>query len=322
MKQLTHFIAIPLLAVLAVTGAGCAQRAPAVQTTTLTSPDGQQVVRLANDMIEVIVEPAKGRITEFRFIGGPNVLWVNPQSDLSKDAWKNWGGDKVWLWPQADWEKRNGKAWPPPGDPPKEPYTVRTTKDGLVMTSPVIDAYGVRIVRELSLVQGQPRMTVVNRVEVVDPAKAHGVGLWTVTQLPVVDEVIVTPLFARSPGGLNSAVYPKAFEEFKGRWPAPQPSPIGLGDVIFTRPPTSAKVGIEADKMRVKIGDTFFMQQAAFSPKEGPLDPAERAQLYTQPDEPAGSGYVELEFITPIWDAKQLAAGSLTVTWTLWRPPG
>ena len=322
MKQLTATVIVPLLAMLVVVPIGCAQRPAAVQVTTRPSADDQSVVRLTNGLIDATIEPAKGRITEFRFVGGPNVLWGNQASDLSKDAWKNWGGDKVWLWPQADWKRRQGAEWPPPGDPPMEPYDVRLIENGLIMTSPVIEAYGVRIVREITMQPGTPRMTIVNRAEVADAAKAGGMGLWAVTQVPPVDEVRVTPRFARSPAGVNSPVYPKVLGTFKGRWPAAQPSPIWPGDIIFTRPTAeTAKVGIDADKLRVKIGDAYFMQQAMFSPTAGEFDPAERAQLYTQPDRPAGMGYTELEFITPLWDAKQLVDGNLTVIWTLWHPP-
>jgi hypothetical protein len=278
---------------------------------------------LTNSVIEAAVSPKTGRIVYFGFVGGPNMLWVNPKAGNAKPGdWSNWGGDKVWLWPQTDWPRRGLKEWPPPGDPPAEPYHVRLTPRGLVMTSPVVPGFGVRIVRELSMPKGQPTLTIVNRVEVVDPALATDVALWTVTQIPPTDEVIATPNFARSPAGVNSPIYPTQMRESTEPWPLPQPSPLYPGDVVFKRPKTaSAKVGLDADRLRVQIGDTFFTLRAAFSPTSGTLEPTERAQLYTQPATPDGvTAYSELEFTSPIWKTEDLRKGELVVTWSLWKP--
>jgi hypothetical protein len=293
----------------------CASRPPAV---TRESRDG--VIHLSNGVIEATVDPAKGRIMGFAFVGDDNLLWANP--DAPQDQWLRWGGDKVWLWPQSAWRERTGQDWPPPGDPPAQPHHVRATRNGLVMTSPVVSQYGVRLVRELSMAPGQPTLTIVNRAEVVDPALARDVALWTVTQVPPVDEVIATPIFHRSPAGVNSPVYPKALGDHKEKWPSPQPSLNYPGDVVFTRPTAaSAKVGLDADKLRVQIGDTFFTQHATFSPAGGEQVPSERAQLYTNPADPDQSAaYVELEFTSPQWTTEDLREGELVVTWTLWKP--
>ncbi len=288
-------------------------------------------VFLANEMVEVAVSPTTGRILHFGFIGGENLLWTNPDPVETKPGeWQNWGGDKVWIWPETEWSDRSGdKKWKPPSDPPTEPYTVERTTSGIIMKSPVIDKFGVRLVREISLGHKQPTMKVVNRFEVVDRKVVDNGGplaLWNVTQIKAPTEIIATPVPVMTAAGLPVPFQPKVFMDSEtDPWLAPQQALDAPGDLIFIRPTTaSVKIGFEANQLRVQLGDVFLSQKATFSPTDrGTLEPNERAQLYTQPgNDTSGdkAAYAELEFTSPKWLGEDLIKGSLTIEWTLWKP--
>lgn len=278
---------------------------------------------LSNGVIDVAVSAKTGRIIYFAFANRGNLLWADPDAGNAKPGdWQNWGGDKVWIWPQSEFEQRMGRGWPPPGDPPSTPYIITDELDGgITMTSPIIPEYGVRLVRTISLAPGQPMMTVTNRFHVIDDAKVTGIGLWNVTQIPAPKEIVAQPIYPRTPLGTVRETFPKPLNDGKPAWPPPQPSLTALGEVILTRPTSgNAKIGIDADRFRVQSGDTFLTQKAEFTPTTGELEPSERAQLYTDPASPKTGPYVELEFITPKWTAEDAKNGELKVTWTLWKP--
>src|SRR6476469_4272438 len=111
-----------------------------------------EAYRLSNVKVEVVVVPAVGRIMRYGPVGGANLLWENPKlaghpASPGKE-WANFGGDKVWPWPQDDWPQRAGRAWPPPVAADQAAFTVEPRGDSLRMTSPLIEGYGARIVRD------------------------------------------------------------------------------------------------------------------------------------------------------------------------------
>ncbi|HEX4945248.1 MAG TPA: hypothetical protein VFZ34_01125, partial [Blastocatellia bacterium] len=65
---------------------------------------------LSNGKVEAIIIPSIGRVMQFRFVGEEGVFWENPAvagKPVKPDAkeWINFGGDKPWPAPQADWPK-------------------------------------------------------------------------------------------------------------------------------------------------------------------------------------------------------------------------
>jgi hypothetical protein len=308
-------VAIACCALFAIIS-GCATNENAGKPAVTMLQDGSAV--LSNGLVEATVSPTVGRITRFGFVGGRNVLWTNPKQDIAGDDWPNRGGDKLWLWPQAQ------RGSPPPTDPTDGPWTLRPIANGVVITSPVVKAFGVRLVRTITLEPGLPVMTVTNSVDVVDPSKAYDLALWNVAQVPAVDEVVATPLYPRTAGGQVRATFPKVMMEGKTEsWLPAQPSLVAPSELIFRRPKNEeTKVGVDTNSFRIKLGDTFFTQKAKFSPAAGPLVPEERGQLYTNPGDNrvTDSAYVEIEFVSPAWSDDDLKNGSLSITWTLWRP--
>ncbi len=273
--------------------------------------------RLSNDQFDLEIAPTLGRVMRYGPINGPSVLWGNPQAPTTPtvfEGWINWGGDKIWIWPEGDWEKWGKKT--PPGDPSPQPYETRIVKRTLTMTSPVIPNYGVRIVREITLADSGSQVTLVNRLEqVARGTQTLPVGVWMVTQIPVGSAVLARLVpDAKSPG----------YESFQeGNWRDVQ---VKGNIATLTRQNTPwAKVGLDADVLAVALGDYLLIahtRNKANAP--GPFEPFHRAQVFSDPDDspfrpkdlPA---YIEFEFTSPV---KRLAIGesvALTVTWELRR---
>ena len=75
---------------------------------------------MSNGKVEAVIVPAIGQVMQFRFAGesdGP--FWENraldgKSPDPKSREWGNFGGDKTWPSPQADWPKITPRGWPPP----------------------------------------------------------------------------------------------------------------------------------------------------------------------------------------------------------------
>ncbi len=278
----------------------------------------QNLHRLHNDQFELIVAPALGRIVRYGPISGPNVLWENPRAATTPSVfpgWINWGGDKIWIWPEADWAAWLG-ANVPPGDPAPTPHEVRSDGRSLTLTSPVITAYGIRIVRRITLAESGSQVTLVNRMEkVAEGTQSLPVGVWIVTQIPA-----ASPVLARLTPDASSP----AFASFaNGLW---QDVQVKGNIATLTRAANPwAKVGLDADVLTVAVGEHVFIAHTLGNANApGPFEPCRRAQVFSEPDEspfrPADlPAYIEFEFTSPV---KRLAIGesvSLVVNWELRR---
>src|SRR5438128_9995792 len=75
-----------------------------------------EAYRLSNDKVEAVVVPAIGRVMQLKFVDaeeGP--FWENRAldgklPDTSSNDWGNFGGDKSWPSPQADWPRITGRG--------------------------------------------------------------------------------------------------------------------------------------------------------------------------------------------------------------------
>lgn len=277
-------------------------------------------MKLRNDQFELTVSPATGRVIAYGAVGGPNVLWHNPRAPETPvvfPGWVNWGGDKVWIWPEEDWARWNPETRHPPGDPSPVPHQVETDGLRLRMTSPLLPDYGLRIVRDISLAPTGSRVTFINRLEQASPGRlALPVGVWTVTQIPAAPQI-----YAR----LAPDAEPPGYESFPGTaWPGIQRN----NDLVTLHRPTAPwqKVGLDADLLAVPVAGHLFIAGTP-APSAGPQARFRRAQVFSDPDDspfrfPGLPPYVELEFTSPL---QQLSVGqsvSLTVTWELLRLAG
>jgi len=114
-------------------------------------------ISLNNGVVEVIVVPSIGRVQQFRFVGDTNgVFWENAGlfGRSASGFYKNFGGDKAWPSPQADWN------WPPPRGFDGSTYVVSCTNGIVTMTGPVDQSYGIRVTRSIGLVSNRSVMLV------------------------------------------------------------------------------------------------------------------------------------------------------------------
>lgn len=111
---------------------------------------GRAAWKLSDGQTEAIIVPALGRLMSFKRVGGRNWLWENPGAAKTSGAnWKNWGGDKTWLAPQARWKELGApKGWPPPREWDGAPFQAQILSGGkLKIWGPVSSATGLRLSR-------------------------------------------------------------------------------------------------------------------------------------------------------------------------------
>jgi hypothetical protein len=271
-------------------------------------------LRLRSTTAEAIVVPAIGRVMSFRLIDGENVFWADPalagrRGDPTGQEWVNFGGDKSWPAPEAEWRTFTGYGkWMPPPGFDGLPHAARIDGEAVVLTAPVDRFYGVRHERRISLAADAPRMTIATTYTRVSGAPQR-IGIWVITQFadPVAVFVPVPPQ-SRFPDGHYM------FRE--APWPQRE---VRDGLIRVTRDPgASRKLGSDADRM-LWVGETVMCLVA--SPRvDDPVveypDRGASAEVYTNPDP---KRYVELETLGPLATLKPGERIEQTNTYTLFR---
>src|SRR5437764_6979017 len=89
---------------------------PRVSVAKIAYHGWQHAYVLTNGTVEAIVVPEIGRVMQFHFVGEDPVFWENPTlngktPDPASKEWQNFGGDKSWPAPQAEWPKLIGREW-------------------------------------------------------------------------------------------------------------------------------------------------------------------------------------------------------------------
>lgn len=251
---------------------------------------------LNNGRVQVVVVPAIGRIMQFGFVGEEGVLWENraldgtpaDATDWEKKEWVNFGGDKTWPAPEADWPKFTGRqSWRPPPAFDAMPVQAKIDGSDVVLTSPVDPFMGIRTQRRIHLQPEAPAMTVTTTYERVSGAPAK-VGVWVITQLkePV---GLYVPLPATSRFERGYAVLGKG---------VPPDLSIEKGLLSLTRSPRAAfKLGTDAGTL-LWVGEKVALRidSARVADADYP-DQGSSAEIYTNPDP---LKYIELETLGPL----------------------
>jgi hypothetical protein len=143
--------------------------------------------RLSNSEVEAVVVPSVGRVMQFHFVGEDSIFWENSAlqakpADPSAKDWANFGGDKSWPSPQADWPKMIGRGWPPPATFDSTPLAATAQGNAVEVVSPVDPGYGIRVHRRVELDPHQPVLKITTTYEKVsgDPVK---ISIGVITQL-------------------------------------------------------------------------------------------------------------------------------------------
>lgn len=142
-------------------------------------------IKLASSKLELVLDPALGRITRLSLPGGRNLLWFDPHARPlpTQGGWTNWGGDKLWWGPQIDWQAVTQRRFPPDEALDLGWDTLLSTQHYAVMHSRLSAFVGIRAQREITLSTDEAEVMIKNRFT-RDAQSRQRLQLWTVTQLP------------------------------------------------------------------------------------------------------------------------------------------
>jgi hypothetical protein len=292
---------------------GQARGARAEVTVTRIDYHGWQgAYRLANRTVELVFVPQIGRVMRYGIVGGPNVLWENPQlagktTDLAAPGkdWANYGGDKLWPAPQARW------GWPPDPTLESAPQTVKVLPNRhLRITGPIGKAQQVRFQREIALDADGTGVTLKNTLCNTSAQRVE----WSVWEVAQVDD----PTEMRLP--LNRAgKFSQGYHIFEQQRPAPESLSLEKTLLRLRRNPKQAgKVGSDSPLgwIEATASGLNFRVSATFAPGKSYPDDGCSLEIYTS-DDP--NKYVELELLSPL---KTLHPNETITFTTHWRLSG
>jgi hypothetical protein len=250
---------------------------------------------LNNGKAEVVIVPAIGRVMQFHFVGEDDVLWENEKlqgksADSTSKEWINFGGDKSWPSPQADWPKMIGRGWPPPATFDSVPLEAHKNGSEVELVSPVDPNYGIRVHRRIKLDPQRPILSITTTYEKVsgDPVK---VGVAVITQLRDPQRAFIkVPSPSKYPDGYVLLNFEK-----------PQDAKFQDGLFSLTRShQKSTQIGNDGSSL------LWMNEKYALRIDSSHVDGAEYAEgssavIYTNADP---DGYVELETYGPLTTIK------------------
>jgi len=248
---------------------------------------------LSNGFVEAVVVPAIGRIMQFRLAGasdGPfweNAALAGRNTGPGAGQWANYGGDKAWPAPQADWDRIIGRGWPPPETFDGHPMGFAIDGAAVTLVSPVDAGYGIRVRRRIELAPDRPVMTVTTSYEMVT-GQPLNVAVWVITQLKDPAAVYV----------LRPGVAPSGRVYVSQSDGTPARLQVADGWLSLARDPhQNRKIGARAATL-VWVGGTELLRiDSALVPGGVYPDGGSSAEIYTNADPLA---YVELELLGPL----------------------
>lgn len=260
---------------------------------------------IGNGKVEAVVVPAIGRVMQFRFAGesdGP--FWENraldgKAADPNAKDWINFGGDKTWPAPQADWPKVTPRGWPPPVACDSMPVEAVVEGEKIRLKSPVDPHYGIRTERVISL-DDYRRMEIVTSYfkETGPPVK---VAVWIITQLN-------DPKLAAAETTMGDKFDRQSKE-------LPANLRVSAMAITLTRDPkTATKIGTDSAHL-IWLGNSsgLIIKSERIPSAEYP-DNGSSSEIYTNPDP---LKYVELEALGALKTLKQGDSVSQTNVYTL-----
>ena len=253
---------------------------------------------MSNGKVAAVIVPAIGRVLQFGFVGEEGVFWENRALDgrvadghlmvwAAKD-WENFGGDKTWPSPEADWNVfTSRKGWRPPPAFDGWSADVHISGGTLTLVTQIDPFYGTIAERRIQLHSSKPEMTITTTYTRKNGEPAL-IGIWVITQLqePV-------GLFAPVP---KKSIFPEGFT-LLGQTPPPSLR-ITNGLIALARNPTVAhKIGLDAGSM-LWVGEKHVLRIDSPRVRKGKYpDKGSSTEIYTSADP---LHYIELETLGPL----------------------
>lgn len=269
----------------------------------------QDALVIGNGTVEAVVVPSINRVMQFRFVNEEGVFWENDALagetvDANVSGWKNFGGDKTWVAPQADWQSVTNRKTPTVTfNAMPAAFTIRNNRIELV--SQIDKDYGIRARRFISLDKRKPLMTIETFYEKLN-GEPRPVSLWIITQLK-------DPLGIFVPVPTES-IFILGYTKLRGLPPSLK---LNNGLLSLTRDPeASHKIGSDSDRM-IWVSERYVLLIAAPRVKDADYpDGGSSVEIYTSQDPLA---YVELETLSPLKTMRVGDTLSATNTYTLKR---
>jgi hypothetical protein len=253
---------------------------------------------MSNGKVNAVIVPAIGRVMQFGFVGEEGVFWENRSLDgrevdgqlvvWAAKEWANFGGDKTWPSPEADWSAFTGrKGWRPPLAFDGLPAEVRIKGSTLILSTANDPFYGVRAHRRIQLHGSRPVMTISTTYERIEglPAK---IGVWVITQL-------------REPAGIFAPAPKKSGFPGGCKLLSKEPPPslkIERGLLSLVRnPKTAHKIGLDGNSL-LWVGENHLLRIDSPRARNAEYpDQGSSTEIYTNPDP---LPYIELETLGPL----------------------
>jgi hypothetical protein len=267
------------------------------------------VFTIGNGRVEAVIVPAIGRVMQFRFVHEDGPFWENAalrgaKPEPASNEWANFGGDKAWPAPQAEWGARSKRSWPPPVGFDAMPVEMFVRRDTVVMLSPVDPHFGIRTERVVSLDHEAPVLTITTSFEKVEGPPCT-VAVWIVTQLQDPEGV-----YARLPA---PSLFPRGYDLQS----AEPPLDLKVADNFLSlrrHPLQGTKIGCDASSL-LWVGKTrMLLIESPRCARADYPDHQSSAEIYTNPE---SLPYVELEMLGPLHEMRPDDRISQTNRYTL-----
>ncbi len=270
-------------------------------------------VRVSNGVAELVVCPSLGRVVRYSFCGEDNVLWTNPDADKFADAlggWHNYGGEKMWVWPQT--------SWPPVPGIEKGPYKATKLSDGIRMEYSDGVMNGVRAVRTYRF-KSTHGSEIVCDMSLELPAEKDGSSggrVWTVTQVPLSGARVFVSEFFPGREWVRLSSDPALPSVNAGAGPG------GMAE-LSRNPGLWMKSGTDGAAAAVlRRGVLFTIRSEGITP--GDIEYGEGLQICVSPDEspcfPEYAGpYAEIEFTGIGYGSGSTYSSRIRTEWSLHR---
>lgn len=299
-----------------------------VRVTSVNYHGWRGALKISNGIVDVVVVPQIGRIMAFQYSGQPqtNPLYENPDwrgktiADTDPTNWANFGGDKAWPAPQADWPLHAPRAWPPEQVIDGAPQIVQFVPNGLSLVTASSPSFACRIRRTLTLRPGEARLYIAQTLEkdpdAAGPRAGFPIGLWSVTQTRT-DGAVYLPIAPATP------VRAGAFTLHTVNFADLAPLAVRQGGLLrlLRDPQNPHKYGAEpsAGWVALRFGpDLLFSLHFPHPVTGAPAATDAPVEVYT---DPGPANYLEMEMLGPVQPLGKGESLSYNVWWELSRLP-